>query len=106
MSTIDLDTYKLWVGNLDPSTTSQHLYEIFSKYGVVVEAVVMTNKEFGFVVSRLLKKKNFLQSPLARDYSILFSYSKEVFVFCNQFTFYVIWFIENKNVKTIFVFLL
>lgn len=50
-----MDKKKLFVGNLPWSTTSDSLKELFSKFGEVVEAVVITDKftgrskGFGFV---------------------------------------------------------
>ena len=43
--------YKLYCGNLSSSTNKDDLNKVFSEYGKVLEAVVMTGKNYGFVVS-------------------------------------------------------
>ena len=45
------ETFKLFIGNLAPTVKDNDLYEVFKKYGSIVEAVVMTGKSYGFVVS-------------------------------------------------------
>merc|ERR1719412_2057440 len=61
-------TQKLFIGNVADGTTDQQLRELFEPYGEVVEADVMTNKNFGFVhidssigrseINRILKEMN------------------------------------------------
>lgn len=45
------NTYKIYVGNLAPTTSDHELSAVFEKYGTVVEAVALATKGFGFVVS-------------------------------------------------------
>jgi len=40
---------KLYVGNLDYSTTDEQLKELFSKYGTVNQIDIIPGKGFGFV---------------------------------------------------------
>lgn len=44
-------TFKIFCGNLAGATTKEDLHYLFSQYGPVIEAVVVTSKDFGFVVS-------------------------------------------------------
>jgi RNA recognition motif-containing protein len=40
---------KLYVGNLNTSTTYEHLAELFSKYGEIEEVTKREDSDFGFV---------------------------------------------------------
>ncbi|XP_063608751.1 uncharacterized protein LOC134782955 isoform X2 [Penaeus indicus] len=42
-------TFKIFCGNLAGATTKEDLHYLFSQYGPVIEAVVVTSKDFGFV---------------------------------------------------------
>ncbi|MPC28672.1 hypothetical protein E2C01_021882 [Portunus trituberculatus] len=42
-------TFKIFCGNLAGAATKDDLYYLFSRYGPVVEAVVMVGKFYGFV---------------------------------------------------------
>lgn len=44
-------TFKIFCGNLAGAATKDDLYYLFSRYGPVIEAVVMVGKFYGFVVS-------------------------------------------------------
>ena len=46
-------TFKIFCGNLAGAASKDDLYYLFSRYGPVVEAVVMVGKFYGFVVSRM-----------------------------------------------------